>query len=140
MRILVIDDDPGVRVLAGSPSATGGDEYLEAASGREGLELLATEHVDAVVLERDAPSVHGFEICGASAQDDRMSDLPVVLSVRGRDPGPDRRWRAGADDYLTKPPPAAPAAKVYGSAASNWSTASISAPARFDERITLRGA
>ena len=42
MRILVIDDDPGVRVLCKIAFRTGGDQVLEAASGREGLELLAT--------------------------------------------------------------------------------------------------
>ena len=129
MRILVIDDDPGVRVLCKIAFRTGGDEILEAASGREGLELLATEHVDAVVLDVMLPSVNGFEILRRIRQDDRMSHLPVVLlSVRVGIQDQIDGWRAGADDYLTKPfSPPRWRRRSTRSAASILSTASSSA-------------
>ncbi len=115
MRILVIDDDPGVRVLCRIAFREGGDEIVEAASGREGLELLATETVDAVVLDVMLPSVNGFEILRRIREDARTSDLPVVLlSVRVGIQDQIDGWRAGADDYLTKPfSPSVLAAKVY---------------------------
>jgi len=142
MRILVIDDDPGVRVLCRIAFRTGGDEILEAASGREGLELLATEHVDAVVLDVMLPSVNGFEILRRIRQNDRMSHLPVVLlSVRVGIQDQIDGWRAGADDYLTKPfSPAALAAKVYEICGIEPSDRIDQRAGRFDERITLRGA
>jgi DNA-binding response OmpR family regulator len=142
MRILVIDDDPGVRVLCRIAFRTGGDEILEAASGREGLELLATEHVDAVVLDVMLPSVNGFEILRRIRQDDRMSHLPVVLlSVRVGIQDQIDGWRAGADDYLTKPfSPAALAAKVYEICGIEPGDRIDQRAGRFDERITLRGA
>ncbi len=142
MRILVIDDDPGVRVLCKIAFRTGGDQVLEAASGREGLELLATEHVDAVVLDVMLPSVNGFEILRRIRQDDRMSHLPVVLlSVRVGIQDQIDGWRAGADDYLTKPfSPAALAAKVYEICGVDPLDGVEQRAGRFDERITLRGA
>ena len=142
MRILVIDDDPGVRVLCRIAFRSGGDEILEAASGREGLELLATEHVDAVVLDVMLPSVNGFEILRRIRQDDRMSHLPVVLlSVRVGIQDQIDGWRAGADDYLTKPfSPAALAAKVYEICGIEPDDRIDQRAGRFDERITLRGA
>ncbi len=142
MRILVIDDDPGVRVLCRIAFRSGGDEILEAASGREGLELLATEHVDAVVLDVMLPSVNGFEILRRIRQDDRMSHLPVVLlSVRVGIQDQIDGWRAGADDYLTKPfSPAALAAKVYEICGIEPGDRIDQRAGRFDERITLRGA
>jgi two-component system KDP operon response regulator KdpE len=142
MRILVIDDDPGVRVLCRIAFRTGGDEILEAASGREGLELLATEHVDAVVLDVMLPSVNGFEILRRIRQDDRMSQLPVVLlSVRVGIQDQIDGWRAGADDYLTKPfSPAVLAAKVYEICGIEPLDRVDQRAGRFDERITLRGA
>ena len=142
MRILVIDDDPGVRVLCRIAFRAGGDEILEAASGREGLELLATEHVDAVVLDVMLPSVNGFEILRRIRQDDRMSHLPVVLlSVRVGIQDQIDGWRAGADDYLTKPfSPAALAAKVYEICGIEPLDRVDQRTGRFDERITLRGA
>ena len=115
MRILVIDDDPGVRMLCKIAFRAEGDEIIPAANGREGLELLATEAVDAVVLDVMLPSINGFEIMRRIREDARWSDLPVVLlSVRVGIQDQIDGWRSGADEYLTKPfSPSALAAKVY---------------------------
>ena len=115
MRILVIDDDPGVRMLCKIAFRMDGDEIIPAANGREGLELLDAEQVDAVVLDVMLPSINGFEILRCIREDARWSDLPVVLlSVRVGIQDQIDGWRAGADEYLTKPfSPSALAAKVY---------------------------
>lgn len=104
MRVLVIDDDPGVRVLCRIAFRTDGDEVVEAPSGREGLELLEAEQVDAVVLDVMLPSMDGFEVLRRIRENARTSELPVVLlSVRVGIDDQIKGWRAGADDYLTKP-------------------------------------
>jgi DNA-binding response OmpR family regulator len=142
MRILVIDDDPGVRVLCKIAFRTDGDEIVEAASGREGLELLATETVDAVVLDVMLPSVNGFEILRRIREDARTSDLPVVLlSVRVGIQDQIDGWRAGADDYLTKPfSPAVLAAKVYEICGVSPLDRAEERAERLEERVTLPGA
>jgi Response regulators consisting of a CheY-like receiver domain and a winged-helix DNA-binding domain len=115
MRILVIDDDPGVRMLCKIAFRTDGDEIIPAANGREGLDALAAEEIDAVVLDVMMPSINGFEILRRIREDARWSDLPVVLlSVRVGIQDQIDGWRAGADEYLTKPfSPSKLAAKVY---------------------------
>lgn len=115
MRILVIDDDPGVRMLCRIAFRADGDEVIEAASGREGLELLVAELVDAVVLDVMLPSINGFEVLRRIRENAQTSDLPVVLlSVRVGMQDQIDGWRAGADEYLTKPfSPSALAAKLY---------------------------
>jgi DNA-binding response OmpR family regulator len=142
MRILVIDDDPGVRVLCKIAFRTDGDEIVEAASGREGLELLATETVDAVVLDVMLPSVNGFEILRCIREDARTSDLPVVLlSVRVGLQDQIDGWRAGADDYLTKPfSPSALAAKVYEICGIDPLDRADQRAEHLEERVTLPGA
>src|SRR6185436_1427579 len=142
MRVLVIDDDPGVRLLCRIAFCTEGDEIIEAASGREGLQLLETESVDAVVLDVMLPSVNGFEVLRRIRNDARTSDLPVVLlSVRVGIQDQIDGWRAGADDYLTKPfSPAALAAKVYEICGVEPLDRAGQRAGRFDQRITLRGA
>ena len=85
-----------------------GDEIVEAGSGREGLELLAAETVDAVVLDVMLPSVNGFEILRRIRENPSTSDLPVVLlSVRVGIQDQIDGWRAGAD---APPAPSAAAA------------------------------
>jgi two-component system alkaline phosphatase synthesis response regulator PhoP len=114
MRVLVIDDDPGVRILCRIAFREEGDEVIEVASGADGLEILEGEGADAVVLDVMLPSVNGFEILRRIRADDRTSDLPVVLlSVRVGIQDQIDGWKAGADEYLTKPfSPSALAAKV----------------------------
>ena len=142
MRILVIDDDPGVRMLCKIAFRTDGDEIVEAASGREGLDLLATETVDAVVLDVMLPSVNGFEILRRIRQDPRTIDLPVVLlSVRVGIQDQIDGWRAGADDYLTKPfSPSVLAAKVYEICGIDAADRADQRAEQLEERVTLRGA
>ncbi len=142
MRILVIDDDPGVRMLCKIAFRTGGDEIVEAASGREGLEVLATETVDAVVLDVMLPSVNGFEILRRIREDTRISHLPVVLlSVRVGIQDQIDGWRAGADDYLTKPfSPRALATKVYEICGIGPDERAEQRAELFSERVTLPGA
>jgi DNA-binding response OmpR family regulator len=142
MRILVIDDDPGVRVLCKIAFRADGDEIVEAASGREGLEVLATETVDAVVLDVMLPSVNGFEILRRIREDVRVCELPVVLlSVRVGIQDQIDGWRAGADDYLTKPfSPAVLAAKVYELCGIDPHDRAEQRVERLDERVTLPGA
>ena len=104
MRVLVIDDDPGVRVLCRIAFRTDGDEVVEAPSGREGLEMLESEPVDAVILDVMLPNIDGFEVLRTIRENERTSDLPVVLlSVRVGIEDQIKGWRAGADDYMTKP-------------------------------------
>ena len=141
MRILVIDDDPGVRMLCKIAFRTRGDEIIEAASGREGLELLAAEDVDAVVLDVMLPSVNGFEILRRIRENSGTSDLPVVLlSVRVGMQDKVDGWRAGADDYLTKPfSPSALAAKVYELCDVDAAERAEQRTERLDARVTLHG-
>ena len=114
MRVLVIDDDPGVRILCRIAFREEGDEVVEVASGVDGLEVLEDEGADAVVLDVMLPSINGFEILRRIRADDRTSDLPVVLlSVRVGIQDQIDGWKAGADEYLTKPfSPSVLAAKV----------------------------
>ncbi len=142
MRILVIDDDPGVRVLCRIAFRADGDEIVEAASGREGLEVLSAETVDAVVLDVMLPSVNGFEILRRIREDARTSHLPVVLlSVRVGIQDQIDGWRAGADDYLTKPfSPAVLAAKVYEICGIGPTDRAEQRAERLEERVTLPSA
>ncbi|MGZ5298482.1 MAG: response regulator [Actinomycetota bacterium] len=138
----MIDDDPGVQMLCRIAFRADGDEIVEAASGREGLSILATEAVDAVVLDVMLPSVNGFEILRRIREDARTSDLPVVLlSVRVGMQDQIDGWRAGADDYFTKPfSPSALAAKVYEICRIDPLDRAEQRAERLEERATLPSA
>jgi DNA-binding response OmpR family regulator len=137
MRVLVIDDDPGVRLLCRIAFRADGDEVIEASHGREGLELLASEGADAVVLDVMLPSINGFEILQRIRENAHTSDLPVVLlSVRVGIQDQIDGWQAGADEYLTKPfSPSALAAKVYEICRIDPKTRADKRAARLRDRV-----
>ncbi len=63
MRILVVDDEPAVRRSVRSALTLEGYEVRLAREGAEALDVLASEHVDAVVLDLLMPGVDGLEVC-----------------------------------------------------------------------------
>ena len=102
MRILVVDDDAGVRQAVGRALAFEGYEVTQAGDGSEALRLVAVERPDAMVLDLVMAEVGGLEVCRELRA--TGDDLPILVltarhTVADRVAGLD----AGADDYLVKP-------------------------------------
>jgi class 3 adenylate cyclase len=102
--LLVIDDDEQSRELLGRYLARQGHRVLSAASGEQGLALLAGTPVDLVFLDLAMPGLDGLEVLSRIKADERLRAVPVIV-VSGIDEtaGVVRCIEAGADDYLSKP-------------------------------------
>ena len=102
MRILVVDDEPAVRRSVRSALTLEGYEVRLAREGAEALDVLASERVDAIVLDLLMPELGGLDVCRSLR---RRGDGVPVLVVTARDAVSDRveGLDAGADDYLVKP-------------------------------------
>jgi two-component system, OmpR family, KDP operon response regulator KdpE len=99
--VLVVDDDAAIRGLVTAELRLEGYETLEAADGRQALDLLDLQP-DLVLTDLAMPAVDGFELI---AQVRRRQRVPiVVLSVRGGESDKIRALDLGADDYVVKPP------------------------------------
>ncbi len=100
-RILIIDDEPQIRRFLDIALRSQGFAVEEAATGRQGLELLATRGADLVVLDLGLPDIDGHQVL---AELRPWSRVPViVLSVRSSEAEKVRCLDAGANDYVTKP-------------------------------------
>src|SRR5207247_909860 len=77
------------------------DRLLEDATGREGLDITATERPDLVILDLGLPDVPGVDVCREIRAWSRVPIL--VLSARHSDAEKVQLLNAGADDYVTKP-------------------------------------
>ena len=100
-RILVIDDEVQIRRFLRISLASQGYEVIEAASGEEGLKLVATRSPDLVVLDLGLPETDGKQVLSALRG---WSSVPVViLSVRADEGEKVKALDAGANDYVTKP-------------------------------------
>jgi DNA-binding response OmpR family regulator len=84
--------------------AASGMDVLEAADGREGLELARTEHPDLVLLDVMMPDVDGWTVARELAADERTREIPVVF-LTARAEFADRRLgeQLGGVGYLVKP-------------------------------------
>ncbi len=103
-RILIVDDEAGVRRVLNRLLSGEGYEVLEAASGQEGLELLWTHGADTVLLDVMMPRMDGLEVCRRIRKNSRTAHTPVVFITAAVDRQFRRQARkAGADDFLPKP-------------------------------------
>ena len=101
-NILVAEDNAGLRKLMGIHLRRGGYEVTEAADGMEALEIMEHTHVHLIVTDVMMPRLDG---CGLVRELRSAGDTTPVLMVTVKDTLDDKRtgFRAGADDYLTKP-------------------------------------
>jgi two-component system response regulator MprA len=102
VRILVVDDDPGVRESLRRSLIFNGYEVELAEDGQRALSSIALHRPDAVVLDVMMPGIDGLETCRRLRA--AGEDLPVLM-LTAREAVADRvsGLDAGADDYLVKP-------------------------------------
>ena len=100
-RILVVDDEPQIRKLLDISLRAQGYQVGLAADGRAGLETLATQGAELVILDIGLPDMDGHEVLRELRG---WSQVPVLmLSVRADERGKVAALDAGANDYVTKP-------------------------------------
>jgi DNA-binding response OmpR family regulator len=100
-RILVVDDDDHIREVIGIFLQQEGYEVKEASDGKKALELLEYTPVDMAILDIMMPQLNGYELC---AELRKFYDFPILmLTAKGETADKIKGFRAGTDDYLTKP-------------------------------------
>jgi len=101
IRLLYIDDDPGLGRLVERSLARHGFEVVHALSGDEGLQRLQAEVFDVVALDHFMPGKQGLDVL---ADIQLLADPPPVIYVTGADEGriAVAALKAGAADYVIK--------------------------------------
>jgi two-component system, chemotaxis family, chemotaxis protein CheY len=103
--ILVVDDSPTIRKMVRAALAGLSDVgFIEAASGLQAIETLATNTVRMMVLDLNMPDMHGLDVLRFLRSHNQYRSLPVmVLTTRSDDASRAAVMQAGASAYLTKP-------------------------------------
>ncbi len=100
-RVLVVDDEPNIREVLRHYLEVAGYAVAEATTGAEALQSFLTTPPDLIVLDLMLPGLDGMEVCRHVR---RTSATPILmLTARGEEPDRIEGFRAGADDYVTKP-------------------------------------
>ena len=102
--ILVIDDEPALRMVVRAVMEDAGWRVMEASSADAALKMLArdAEHVDVILLDVRMPGISGDELLAVLARE--YAAVPVVmLTAFGTVGSAVEAMKKGAFDYLTKP-------------------------------------
>jgi len=104
-RILVVEDDPSIRLGLEDTLTAKGYEVDVVGKGGDGAERALTGRYDLVVLDVMLPDIDGFEVCRRirSARGPERRVPVIMLSARGAELDRVRGLELGADDYVTKP-------------------------------------
>ena len=101
MRILVVEDDPSMRVLIQRVLKENGFEVTSARDGREMASVLSGATFDLILLDVMLPGRNGLDLC----RDIRTTSQVPIMMVSAHGDEVDRvvGLEIGADDYLAKP-------------------------------------
>jgi DNA-binding response OmpR family regulator len=103
-RVLVIDDEPPIRLLCRVNLEAEGMEVLEAPDGLTGVELARAERPDVVLLDVMMPGLDGWRVAEELLDDERTRSIPIIfLTARAELRDRARGLDLGGVDYVTKP-------------------------------------
>jgi twitching motility two-component system response regulator PilH len=78
-KVLVVDDDPDVRLFSVTVLEENGYTALEATNGEEGMQLIQSEKPDLVVLDVLMPRESGVRLYRQIKTDSKLSKTPVII-------------------------------------------------------------
>jgi DNA-binding response OmpR family regulator len=105
-RVLVVDDEPAIRLLAQRALQHKGYAVEVAADGQEALDRIRARPPDLLLLDAMLPKVHGFEVARKVRSDPATRQVPIMIMTavyRGWRFAEDARQSYGAEDYVEKP-------------------------------------
>src|SRR5689334_12644490 len=101
-RILIIEDEPGIRLALKDELEFEGFDVELADDGPSGLAAVQRREPSLIVLDLMLPGKNGFQICEDLRQ--RGLQTPIImLTSRSEEVDKIRGLTSGADDYMTKP-------------------------------------
>lgn len=103
-RILLVDDEPILRLTLRNDLTEGGYEVTCASDGAEGLRLIQTRSFDVALLDLKLPKVDGLTLL-QSFRTANPQGLALMMTAYGTIQSAVAAMKAGATDYLLKPFP-----------------------------------
>ena len=101
-RVLVVDDEAGIRDVVSSGLRLVGCEVMAIDRGQTAIDRALSEHFDAIVLDVMLPDVDGFTVCAELRR--AGIEVPVLfLTARTESEDAVLGLRRGGDDYVRKP-------------------------------------
>ncbi len=79
-------------------------DIIEATSGAEVLEIVATEKIDLILLDIMMPGMDGYAVCRRLKEDEKTKDIPIIfITAKTDEDAIEKAYDEGGVDYVTKP-------------------------------------
>lgn len=104
MKILIVDDEPGTRLMVATAVQRLGHSVLQAADGEEGWQAFALHRPEVVITDWAMPGIDGTELTRRIRATEAAYTYIVVLTARADEDAAREAAQAGADDVMSKPP------------------------------------
>ena len=103
-KILVVEDEPEIRVLVKTILEKAGYSVVEAEDGEAALRLVNEEEPDLVLLDVMIPCIEGWEVCRRIRENEATRRIPIIMvTVRTTDEDIQRSVECGANAHINKP-------------------------------------
>jgi len=103
-KLLIVDDEEGVRSLVRMTLESDKYDILEAHTGTDAMNLVREHLPDLVLLDVMLPDISGVEVCRALKSEPETKSVTVVmLTAKAQSADLEEAEKAGADGYFTKP-------------------------------------
>lgn len=79
-KVVLVEDDEDIRVLAEKALRGGGYEVFSAADGESGLQLVKEKRPALVILDLMMPRMHGFTVCQAVRSDPSLRHIAILVT------------------------------------------------------------
>ncbi|MDW7661826.1 MAG: response regulator transcription factor [Bacillota bacterium] len=100
-KVLVVDDEPGIRDVIKEYMGVSGFEITESEDGISALNKLYKTDFDLIILDVMMPKMDGWSLCREIR---KSSSVPVImLTARGEEYDKLLGFELGVDDYIVKP-------------------------------------
>ena len=103
-RLLLVDDEPGIRTAVQAYLEDEGFEVSTASDGEEGWQKAQQMMPELVITDVMMPRCDGYTLLKRIREDERLSGTPVIfLTAKGMTVDRTQGYQAGVDDYISKP-------------------------------------
>jgi diguanylate cyclase (GGDEF)-like protein len=101
--VLIVDDDPGARLLLGTALEMAGFLVISVADGVSALTSFRAHSVDCIILDVVMPGMNGFDTCLALRAMPQCQYVPILMQTSLEDmESVNRAYTAGATDFSSK--------------------------------------
>ena len=101
-KILIIEDDPGIKMSLEDEFESEGYIVYTADDGEEGLKMVEHQKPDLIILDVMLPILDGYEVCKKLRREGDNTPI-IMLTVKDKEIDKVLGLELGADDYVTKP-------------------------------------